>query len=67
MGSLNKIFSKIQHQRTDRFSKLVLPESEFTKQLELYKLKSQIKPRKVNLMQSQDECAIQQEIAEAFK
>lgn len=29
------------------------PNSEFMKELELYKLRSEIKPRKVNLMQSQ--------------
>lgn len=29
------------------------PKSEFMKELELYKLRSEIKPRKVNMMQSQ--------------
>ncbi len=30
------------------------PKSEFSKLLEIYKLKSEIKPRRVNVMQSQD-------------
>jgi len=33
------------------------PGSEFAKELERYKLKAEIKPRKVNIMQAQDEFA----------
>lgn len=38
----------------DPFSKLFLPNSEFMKQLETHRIKSDVKPRKVNIMQMQD-------------
>ncbi len=37
----------------DRPKSIFDPGSEFIRELELYKLKSEIKPRKVNMMQSQ--------------